>query len=168
MVLQSLVPIDRSFGRLNTPEIYTNRQVFQGSPTSLSQLIAGAAAEKVTVISAPTAGTITLDIMTSPILYFTANATANWSLALRGSSTSSINSLMNVGESVTVAFLSTQGGTAYYQTSLTIDGLTITPKWQGGTAPAAGNINSIDGYVCNIIKTGPGQFTVLEAQTRFA
>lgn len=168
MLLQPLVAIDRTFGRINTPDVYTNRQVFQGSPNSLSQLIAGAAAEKLIVVAAPATGVITIDITTSPIVYYTVNATANWTVALRGSSTSSINSLLNVGESVTVALLTTQGATAYYQTALQVDGLSITPKWQGGTAPTSGNINSIDGYVFNIIKTGPGVITVLESQTRFA
>jgi hypothetical protein len=84
MLLQPLVAIDRSFGRINTPEVYTNRQVFQGSPTSLSQLNAGAAAEKVIFVAAPAAGVITIDVTTSPIVYYTVNATANWTVALRG------------------------------------------------------------------------------------
>jgi hypothetical protein len=67
-----------------------------------------------------------------------------------------------------VAFLATQGSTAYYSTALNIDGSAVTPKWQGGTAPAAGNVSGIDAYVYNIIKTASATFTVLASQTKFA
>ena len=77
---------------------------------------------------------------------------------------------MTTGDSITVALLSTQGGTAYYNTAVQIDGSTsgVTTEWQGGTAPAAGNASSIDVYVYNIIKTASATFTVLASQTKFA
>jgi hypothetical protein len=75
---------------------------------------------------------------------------------------------MVTGQSLTSAFLCTNGSTAYYQTAMTIDGTSVTPKWQGGTAPSAGNASSIDSYVYTIIKTGAATFTVLASQTKFA
>jgi hypothetical protein len=75
---------------------------------------------------------------------------------------------MSTGQSLTVAFLVTQGATAYYNSAVQIDGSSVTPKWQGGTAPAAGNASSIDSYVYTIIKTGSATFTVLASQTKFA
>ena len=45
----------------------------------------------------------------------------------------------------------------------------MTPKWQGGTAPSAGNASSIDVYVYTIIKTAATPtYTVLGSQTQFA
>ena len=44
----------------------------------------------------------------------------------------------------------------------------VTPKWQGGTAPTSGNASSIDSYTYVLIKTGSAAFTVLAAQTKFA
>jgi hypothetical protein len=44
----------------------------------------------------------------------------------------------------------------------------VTPEWQGGAAPTAGNVNSIDVYSYTIIKTGSATFTVLASQTQFA
>jgi formylmethanofuran dehydrogenase subunit E-like metal-binding protein len=48
-----------------------------------------------------------------------------------------------------------------------VDGATVTPKYQGGVAPTAGNINSIDAYSYSIIKTGSATFTVLASQVQF-
>jgi hypothetical protein len=77
---------------------------------------------------------------------------------------------MSVGQSMTMAILSTNGGTAYYPTSVQINGTTsgVTTKWQGGTAPTAGNASSIDVYTYTIIKTASATFTVLASQTKFA
>ena len=64
--------------------------------------------------------------------------------------------------------METNTGTPYYNNAVTIDGSSITPEWQGGSAPSAGNANSIDVYTYTIIKTGDATFTALAAQTQFA
>jgi hypothetical protein len=74
---------------------------------------------------------------------------------------------MATGESVTVAFFVTQGSTAYYNSAVQVDGSSVTPKYQGGTAWSAGNASSIDSYTYTIIKTGNAAFTVFAAQTQF-
>ena len=70
--------------------------------------------------------------------------------------------------SITIATLMTQGGTAYYNTSVTIDGTStgVTAKWQGG-APISGNTGGIDVYTYTIIKTASATYTVLATQTQF-
>jgi hypothetical protein len=75
---------------------------------------------------------------------------------------------MTTGESMSVTFLVTNGGTAYYNSVVQVDGSSVTPKWQGGSAPTSGNANSIDSYTYVIIKTGNAAFTVLASQTKFA
>jgi hypothetical protein len=75
---------------------------------------------------------------------------------------------MQTGESISDTFLVTQGATAYYNSAVTIDGTSVTPKWQGGTAPTSGNASSIDSYTYVIIKTGAAAFTVLASVTKFA
>jgi hypothetical protein len=64
----------------------------------------------------------------------------------------------------------TNGSTAYKPaaTSVQVDGVTVTPKWNGGTAPSAGNANSIDVYTFTIIKTASATYTVLGTQSKFA
>ena len=75
---------------------------------------------------------------------------------------------MDTGESLTIAHLVTQTGTAYYNNVVTIDGGANTPEWQGGTAPSEGNINSVDVYTYTIVKTGDATFTCFASQTQFA
>lgn len=124
--------------------------------------------ETTTVSATAATGTVNLDVSTQSILYYTTSATANWVLNVRGSASQSLNSLMDIGQTVTVTFMATQGATAYYETALTIDGGAITPKWQSGIAPNAGSANSIDAYTFAIIKTAAATFTVLASQTRYA
>ena len=75
---------------------------------------------------------------------------------------------MATGESISATFLNTNGATAYYNSVVQIDGSTVTPKWQGGSAPTLGNASSVDTYTYVIMKTGSAAFTVLASQTRFA
>ena len=124
---------------------------------------------EVTTVSATAAtGTVNYDVITQGVLYYTTSASANWTVNFRGNSGTSLNTLMAVGETRTVTFLVTQGATAYYNTAVTVDGSSVTPKWQGGAAPTAGNPSSIDIYTYSIIKTASATFTVLASQTRFA
>jgi hypothetical protein len=76
---------------------------------------------------------------------------------------------MATGESMAVSFLVTQGATAYYNSSVQVDGTTsgVTTKWQG-SAPTSGNASSIDSYTYVIIKTGSATFTVFATQTKFS
>jgi hypothetical protein len=68
-----------------------------------------------------------------------------------------------------VAFLVTNGATAYYQTALTVDSVAVTPKWQGGTAPTSGNASSVDIYLVTIIKTAATPtYAAFENQNKFA
>jgi len=75
---------------------------------------------------------------------------------------------MDTGESITIAHIVKQGATPYYNSAVQIDGSGVTPEWQGGSAPSAGNASSLDVYTYTVIKTGSATFTVLAAQTQFA
>jgi len=125
--------------------------------------------EFVTVAATATSGSINYNILTNhSILFHTANATGNFSINFRGDVSNTLNSILSIGESITIAFLVTNGATAYYQTGLLIDGVSVTPKWQNGSTPTSGNINSIDIYSYTIIKTASATYTVLASQTKFA
>jgi hypothetical protein len=126
------------------------------------------ATETVTVSATAATGTVQVDLSTSAVKYYTSNATADWTFNFRGDGSTTLNTLLAIGQSATVAFLVTNGSTAYKPTVFQVDGSAVTPKWQGGTAPAAGNASSIDAYTFTIIKTASATFTVLGAQTKFA
>ena len=143
-------------------------QLSLGVSGTTMQLKLSAAAETVTIAATAATGTVNFDVSTQSILYYTSNASANWTLNIRGSSSTTLNSIMATGQSVTVTHLVTQGSTAYYNSALTVDGSSVTPKWSGGTAPSAGNASSVDVYTYTLIKTGSGSFTVFASQTRYA
>ncbi len=146
---------------------FTGIQTFTGS-TSKIAVIPTNIAEPATVSATAATGTINYDVTTQSVLYYTSNASANWTVNFRGSSGTSLNTLMTTGQMITVAFLVTQGATAYYNNAVQVDGSSVTPKWQGGTAPTAGNASSIDVYTYTIVKTGSAAFTVFASQTKFA
>lgn len=119
--------------------------------------------ERMTVTAAAPATTQNFDADTQGVLYLTSNTANDWTLNVRGSSGTTINSKLAVGDSTTVALLVTNGSTAYKHSALTIDGSAQTVKWSGGTAPSAGNASAIDAYSFTIIKTDSATYTVLGA-----
>ena len=139
-----------------------------GVVSGVIQTTLAAALEKVTISATAATGTINYDLSTQSILYYTSNASANWTVNIRGNSLTTLNSMMETGQSVTMTFLVTQGSTAYYNSAVTIDGSSVTPKWFGGSAPTSGNASGVDVYTYTVIKTGSAAFTVFASQARFA
>ena len=128
---------------------------------TLSRKTLKAPEEVITISATAATGTINFDFITQGILYYTTNASANFTLNFRGDGSNTLNSILSVGDSISGVFLNTNGGTAYYANAFQIDGSSVTPKWSGGTAAAAGNASAIDSYSFIIIKTANAVFTVL-------
>ena len=124
--------------------------------------------ETASITASAAGGTINIDFSTNPTVYYTLSSTANCTINIRGTSSTTLNSVLATGQIATVTFLETCGATPYYPTIYQIDGVAVTPKFMGGTAPTTGNANSIDAYTLSIIKTGSAAFTVLASQTKFA
>jgi hypothetical protein len=141
---------------------------------SLIRPVLTSAFETNSVSATAATGTINVDLSTAAVHYYTANAAADWVFNFRGNGSTTLNSILSVGQSATVAFLVTNGSTAYKpsqaQPPVQVDGTNsgVTLRWQGGTAPSSGNANSIDAYTFTIIKTASATYTVLAAQVRFA
>jgi len=151
---------------LSADNTFTGTQTFSGTSSKLASVLTNAA-ETVTISATAATGTIAYDVTTQSVLYYTSNASANWTVNFRASSGTSLNTAMSTGQSITVAFLVTQGATAYYNSAVQVDGSAVTPKYQGGSAWTAGNASSIDIYTYTIVKTGSAAFTVFTTQTQF-
>lgn len=134
------------------------------SPTLTSPIVISPE-ERTTVSATAAATTVNFDAVTQGVLYYTSNASANWTLNVRGDSSTTLNSILATGDALTVSFLVTNGATAYYQTAFNIDGTTsgVTVEYSGGTVPASGNASSVDVYTYTIIKTASATFTVFGA-----
>jgi len=120
-----------------------------------------------TVAAAPSA-TTNFYLTSGAVQYYTTNAANNWTINFAFSAGTTLNTALAVGDSVSCTLLTTQGTTAYYNSAVQIDGTSVTPKWQGGTAPTSGNASSIDSYTYVIYKTASATYTVLASQTKFA
>jgi hypothetical protein len=150
-----------------TATTFTALQTFAGT-TSNADLKTSNILEVATVSATAATGTIAYDVTTQSVLYYTTDASGNFTVNFRGSSGTSLDTIMATGESLSATFLVTNAATAYYNSAVQVDGSSVTPKWQGGSAPTSGNASSIDSYTYVIIKTGSATFTVLASVTQFA
>jgi len=124
-------------------------------------------AEKVNVNGTFTSN-INIDTNTQAVQLNTATASANFTVNLRGDGSNSLDASMDTGESITVAYINKNNNVTYWNTTVQVDGVTVTPVWQGGAAPTGGNTTSNDVYTYTAIKTAASTFTVLASQTQFA
>lgn len=152
---------------LGVAQTFTGTQTFAGTSSAIAMVL-NDIAETATISATAATGTINYDITTQSVLYYTSNASANWTINFRASSGTSLNTALATGQAITVAHLVTQGSTAYYNSAVQVDGSSVTPKWQNGTAPTAGNASGIDVYVYSIVKTASATFTIFASQTKFA
>ena len=146
---------------------------FQLSPKGVGRVTLGAGAiehvaEKTTVSATAATGTINFDVTTQALLYYTSDASGDWTLNIRGDGSNSLDSIMDTGETITIVHMVTIGSSEYRNSAVQVDGSGVTPEWAGGDAPTEGNTNSIDVYTYSVIKTGSASFKVLAAQTQFA
>lgn len=160
-------PSSANLAAMLTDETGSGANVFATAPSITNQFMTGAR-EKVTVTAGAPAATQTFDYNTQSVQYYTSSAANNWTLNIRGDGSTTLDSKMSVGDVLTVAVITTQGGTAYYNSSVQIDGTTtgVTTTWQGG-APTKGNASGTDHYTYSIVKTASATFTVFAAQTQF-
>tara|TARA_Y100000289_G_C3913319_1_gene145957 strand:+ start:524 stop:1006 length:483 start_codon:yes stop_codon:yes gene_type:complete len=132
-------------------------------PTKIQEIF-----EKATIEATAATGTKNYDVMTQAVLYYTSNASGDWTLNIRGDGSNTLDSIMSTGESITIVHLVTIGSSEYRNSAVQVDGSGVTPEWQGGEAPSEGNANSVDVYSYTVIKTGSSTFKVFAALTQFA
>ena len=113
--------------------------------------------------------TFTYDVLTQAVYFQNVDLGANFTVNLRGNSSTALNAALATGESATVALITKQGNTTFYNNVVQVDGTTtnVTVVYQGGSAPTAGNASSNDVYTYTALKTAASTYTVLAAQTQF-
>jgi hypothetical protein len=111
--------------------------------------------------------TLNYDVLSQAVFYANVVDTSNFTVNLRGNSSTPLNSALAVGESVTVALLNKNDNTTYYNNVIQVDGTTVTAIWQGGSAPTNGNASSTDVYTYTALKTAASTYVVLASITQF-
>jgi len=154
-----------SYPSLSSAQTWTATQTFNGSSSTFGATLLDSN-ETVNVVASAPSSTTNFYIQSGSVQYYTSNAANNWTLNIAFSSGTSLNTALSTGQSVTFTLITTQGSTAYYNSAVTIDGTSVTPKWIGG-APSAGNASGLDVYRMAVVKTGSATYTVLASLTQY-
>jgi len=128
------------------------------SPYELWNVVAGAPS---------TGASHPIDLLTATAWYYSSDNTGNFEFNFRGDGSTTLDSLLEIGEAVTTSVLVTNGATPYYNTNTLVDGSSVTVEWQNAAGPSAGNANQVDTYTFTIIKTASATFTVFGSFTTF-
>lgn len=150
------------------PSLYNTLATLTGSQTLTNKALK-IVKEPVTFANAAPASTANFDVVTQSISVYN-TATNNFILNIRGDSGTTLNSLVGIGESIGISLFVPNSATAYYPTSITIDGSSSnrTVKYQGGAQFTNGNANATDLYMLFLIKTANDTWNVYVSQTKYA
>ena len=156
---------------LNTGEVGISSEV----PTSTLDVRGGVSvgsgviAENLYTVASALTGTVNFDVVTNGLVqYHTTNSSGTFIVNLRGDGSTTLNSLLRIGQTTVFTLYSAQNNASYYMTDFKIDGSSQTEKWNGGTAPSAGTASGVDVYTFNIMKTANATFTVFATFSNFA
>lgn len=152
---------------LSTANTWTATQTFNGTSSTFGAILLDSA-ETVNVVAAAPSATTNLYVQSGSVQYYTTNAANNFIVNIAFSSGTSMNTALATGQVETATLVTTQGSTAYYGTSIQVDGTTsgVTTKWIGG-APTAGNASGLDVYRFAVVKTASATYTVLASLTQY-
>lgn len=123
----------------------------------ITNLVNLAPEERCNVVASAATGTININFLTASIWYYTTDASANHTINIRGDASNTLASLLATGDAITVVWIISNGTTAYYPTTIQIDGSSVTPVWLGGTKPPtasqANQTAGLDVFTFTIVKT---------------
>ena len=123
--------------------------------------------EKVKITAGKLSDNLNIDLENGMVHHFTTQETATAIPNIRVSASVALNTMMAIGETITISVITTAGANGF-SANWTIDGSAVTEAWNGGTAPSAGGSSGKDFYTLNIIKTADATFTVLANVSNFA
>ena len=128
-------------------------------------------AETVNVQTTPISGNYNIHVAEATAYYFVGNTTGPVTFNLIGNNSTSQNSLLNVGQTASLAIALKQGATRY-RANVFIDGVNPLSSvvWMGASQPAqlTAQSQSIDTYSITVIKTENNGYTVMVGNTTFA
>ena len=107
--------------------------------------------EKCNVVAGKLSDNPNIDLENGMIHLFTTQDTGICTPDLRMNASTTLNSVMNIGDTIVVTLMSTAAAAAF-SAQVTIDTAAVTEKWIGGSAPTGGGSSGIDTYSYTITK----------------
>lgn len=116
-------------------------------------------------------GNVNINLSDSSIYYLTGNTAGNVTFDLRVSPTVPLDSLLGNGQSITTAFIVTQGNTQFLA-NVSIDSVyqASSTRWSGNSRPtftATITSQQLDVYTFTVIKTGANVYSILGNRTNY-
>ena len=111
-------------------------------------------------------GIYNYSLLDNSITFNTSAATGNVTLNFRGDSTTTLNSLLSTGTSITATYIMTTGITGYIVSAVNIDGIAQTINWVSNIVPYQIPLTKMS-FTFTIIKIATSSYTVLGSATRF-
>lgn len=141
----------------------TNNTLASNLHISLTQVL-----ETGNVYSVAVGGNVNIDLENNSLYFFSSNTTANVTFNFRANTQNTLDSQMNIGQTISSVILLKQGATRY-RANVYIDGSLQSPWWLGNSAPgfATTQQESIDLYSFNILKTAANAYTLLASNANF-
>ncbi len=133
----------------------TGGVIFKGGPLQ----------ERVKITAGKLSDNTTIDLADGNVHYFTTQESTTSTPNLRVNSTTTLDSVMAVGETIAVTIITTAAAGGYSD-QLQIDSSNVTENWVGGSAPTAGGGSGVDIYNYTIIKTAANTYTVIANLTK--
>ena len=133
------------------------------------QISTSRVAETVNVVTTGIGGTYDIHLANSSVYYFVANTTANVTFNIRANTQNILDSIINTGQTASLAIALKQGSTRY-RANIQVDGVLQTAYWLGNSQPLfqTSQAQSIDAYNFTIIKTAANTYTVMASNSTFA
>lgn len=133
------------------------------------QISTSRVAETVNVVTTGIGGTYDIHLANSSVYYFVANTTANVTFNVRANTQNILDSIINTGQTASLAIALKQGSIRY-RANIQIDGVLQTAYWLGNSQPLyqTSQPQSMDAYNFTIIKTDANTYTVMASNSTFA
>jgi hypothetical protein len=141
----------------NVNRVLTTNGTSASWTNTLTNLTSLAPEERFNVVASAAAGSISVNVLTAAVWYYSTNASANHTINFRGDGSNTLDSILATGDAITVGWVINNGTTAYYPTTIEIDGASVVPNWLNGSAPPSasqGNQTAgLDAFTFTAIKT---------------
>ena len=125
--------------------------------------------EKTTITTTSVPSTVNFDVKTQAVLFQTGSVGGDWTYNLRGDGSTTLNSLMATGETLTVVGIIAFGSNVHKLGGVQIDGTSsnVLVRYVGGAPSSNVTANAIVTTTMSVIKTADATYNVLVSQAEY-